>query len=77
VREDFRTKAVRYLGEGRLTVHRVGVATVRATCRGDSAEIYELGYAGGRWSCTCPARTRCAHLQALMLVVLRPTEEAA
>lgn len=71
-REDYRTKAVRYLGEGRLTVRRAGDSSIVATCRGDSAEVYRVEFAEGVWSCTCPARSRCAHLQALMLVTLRP-----
>lgn len=77
MREDFRTKAVRYLGEGRLTVRRVGASTILASCRGDSAEIYDVAYDGGRWSCSCPAKTRCCHQQALQLVTLRPTGDVA
>ena len=76
MREDYRTKAVRYLGEGRLTVRRVG-PRITATCRGDSAEVYRVEYADGRWSCTCPAKSRCAHLQSLMFVTIRPGGKAA
>lgn len=77
MREDFRTKAVRYLGEGRLQVRTIDAAEIRAMCRGDSGEIYALGFRPGGWYCGCPAKGRCAHLQALMLVALRPTGEAA
>lgn len=75
-REDLRTKGIRYLGEARLTVHRVGPDAIDAVCRGDSGELYEVTYRRGGWWCSCPARTRCAHLQALMLVVLRPGAQA-
>jgi hypothetical protein len=61
------------LGEGRLTVKSVHAGRVWATCRGDG-ETYDLGYAHGRWHCSCPARTiDCAHLIALRLVCERPT----
>ena len=76
-RENFHEKAVRYLGEARLQVRMIDAAEIRATCRGDSGELYEVAYRRGGWSCDCPARTRCAHLQALMLVTLRPGAEAA
>lgn len=74
-REDFTTKARRYLAEGRLTVLHVGNPTIDATCRRDSGELYRVGYAPGGWACDCPAKGRCAHLQALMLVTLRPGGE--
>jgi uncharacterized Zn finger protein len=71
-RENYRTKGQRYLAEGRLTIRRLHGGSITATCRGDSAEIYNVGYADGDWYCTCPARLRCSHQQALMLVVVRP-----
>lgn len=77
-REDVATKARRYLIEARLTIRKVGQALIAASCRGDSGEVYELGYSPSTgWSCTCAARGRCCHVQALMLVVLRPKEQAA
>jgi hypothetical protein len=76
-RENFHEKAVRYLGEARLQVRTIDAAEIRATCRGDSGEVYALGFRRGGWYCDCPARTRCAHLQSLMLVSLRPTGEAS
>jgi len=73
-RENAETKARRYLTEGRITVIRVAGDEVRATARGDG-RIYRCGHVagkGGGWFCTCPARTdRCAHLEALRLVVVR------
>lgn len=71
-RESFDVKARRYLAEGRLDVRHVVSDTVVALCRGDSGELYRVGYGSGGWYCDCPAKTRCAHLQALMWVVLRP-----
>lgn len=67
-RESAATKATRYLAEGRLIVRAVGRGNVEATCRGDGA-VYHVGWHGARWSCTCPARGRCAHLIALGRVV--------
>jgi hypothetical protein len=64
----------RYLTEGRLTVERAGDGAIVASCRGDSGDMYRLGYDPGRreWRCTCPAKTRCSHLVALQLVTKRP-----
>ncbi len=47
--------------------------TVTAVCRG-SGELYDCGHDPGQgWWCSCPARTdRCAHLDALRRVVVRP-----
>ncbi len=70
-RESAATKARRYITDGRLTIETS--ARIDATCRGDG-QVYELGYAHGRWHCNCPARTiDCAHLLALRLVVDRAT----
>lgn len=68
-REPVDAKARRYLTEGRLVVEHVGGGTVRARCRGRGA-LYALGFDGAAWSCSCPARSRCAHLAALQLVVV-------
>jgi uncharacterized Zn finger protein len=66
-------KGRRYLVEGRLTVERISDGLVVAACRGDSGDIYHLGFdpAQTEWRCTCPARGRCSHLIALQLVVVR------
>ena len=77
--ERIETKAKRLLAEGRLVVRRVekrtdgrGGSLIVASCRGDSGAEYDLGYDPWRdqWRCTCPARGRCAHLTALMLVTV-------
>ncbi len=71
-------KGRRYLSEGRLVVRELDehAGVVVADCRGDGA-IWACGRdESGRWWCQCPARTRCAHLYALGLVVaLEPREE--
>lgn len=72
-----RDKAFRLLTEGRLIVREVGLPShpgrIVAECRGDSGEIYMLGYDPIReeWRCGCPARTECSHLKALKLVTVR------
>lgn len=75
-------KAVRYLIERRLTVERAGggdTGWIIASCRGDSGEIYRLGWdpISLEWRCTCPAsaqfRRRCSHLRALQSVTVRPS----
>lgn len=73
-RESAAVKALRYLGEARLTVTAVDGDRVRATCRGDG-EAYRCGHEPGRgWTCNCPARTdQCSHLVALRLVTIRRT----
>ncbi len=73
MRENAERKAMRLLVSGRLTVEGVDTSTIRATCRGDSGQVYRVGYephAG--WTCDCPAFGRCSHLLALMRVVLVP-----
>lgn len=73
-RENAENKARRYLAEGRLIVHHVDQHAAHATCRGDGT-TYRLAYSRGRWQCDCPARTRCAHLYALGLVIDTTTNE--
>lgn len=71
-RENKQDKGTRLLTHGRLTVTKVDGDRVVAECRGDSGEVYELGYENGRWSCSCLARTDCSHLSALWRVTVRP-----
>jgi hypothetical protein len=71
-RETSASKAMRYVATGRLTILSLHGGRCWAECRGDG-QVYELGFAHGRWHCTCPARTvDCCHLRALRLVVDRP-----
>jgi len=71
MREDARTKGRRLVAEGRLTVATVDSGRVAASCKGDSGQVYELGWTPSGWFCTCEARTTCSHLRALQLVVVR------
>lgn len=70
-------KGRRLLSEGRLAVRTVGDGNrpglIVAECRGDSGEIYHLGFdpTKNEWRCSCPALSRCSHLIALQLVVVR------
>ncbi len=75
MREPLDTKAKRYVLEGRLTVHRVDAdgPVVEATVRGSGA-VYAAGFDEDGWFCSCPALSRCSHLLALQLVVVRPDQ---
>lgn len=76
-------KAQRILVERRLTVELAGdparPGLIMASCRGESAEVYRLGYvpdsSDGRWGCTCEANAKfnrvCSHLLALQMVVVK------
>lgn len=76
-RENVADKGRRLLTEGRLNVQIVDPnrrAAVQAECRGDSGEVYALGFDSRRneWRCNCEARGECSHLIALKLVTVRP-----
>ena len=72
-RENARTKALRYLIEGRIMIRSVGPQGVRAHVRGQG-HVYNVAYeAGGGWTCSCPAKTPyCCHVIATGLVVAVP-----
>ena len=67
-REPKQMKAIRLLVQGRLRVLRVDSEFIAAECRGDSGVVYSLGWRDQRWTCSCPARTDCSHLNALWAV---------
>jgi uncharacterized Zn finger protein len=78
-RETVDEKARRLLVEGRLIVREVGRPSrqqrIVAECRGDSGDMYRLGYDPEKkeWRCTCPEqRGGCSHLKALQLVCVKP-----
>jgi uncharacterized Zn finger protein len=74
VAENARAKGQRLLAEGRLQVTRVDGGVIAAECRGDSGEVYTLGYHPRTgWLCRCAARGTCSHLRALQLVTVKPT----
>jgi uncharacterized Zn finger protein len=72
-RENARTKAARYLLEGRCILRYVDDERVVARVRGRT--VYDVEFAPGRgWSCSCAARGRCAHIIALLHVTARPDQ---
>jgi uncharacterized Zn finger protein len=71
-RENAETKGRRYVLEGRLQIRYCGPEGVRAYCRG-TGHLWTVTYEPGEgWRCSCPARSRCAHLVATTLVVTAP-----
>ena len=71
-------KSHRYLAEGRLSIRNVDEAlgTVSADVRGGGA-VYTVSYSRrSGWTCSCPARGRCCHREALALVVAVERPEA-
>lgn len=76
-RESTLEKAERLLSSGRLIVRQVGDPSrpgrIVAECRGDSGDVYLLGFdpKTEEWRCTCQATGNCSHLAALKLVVVR------
>lgn len=78
-RESAADKGRRLLTEGRLVVTEIREnGTIVASCRGDSGEVYGLGYdaVATKWRCTCQEmKGRCSHLVALQLVTIRPGGE--
>lgn len=71
-RENYRTKARRFLIEGRVVLHEVTrQGSVSATVRGES-DFYKVTCTPqGYWSCPCYAKGRCSHVEAVSLVVQR------
>jgi hypothetical protein len=72
IRENAATKARRLLAEGRLMIEAASSSEpfLAAVVRGDSGRLYRCGFeldADG-WFCSCDAKGRCSHVQALMLV---------
>jgi hypothetical protein len=63
MRENAVAKA-RRLAEGGVTITGVDGREVVALVRADSAERHR----DGAWTDDCPARTKCSHVQAVMLV---------
>lgn len=68
-RESISTKARRYLIEGRIRVRYVGPLGIQAHVTGTEAVHVVTYRLEEGWGCSCPARSRCAHLEAVQLVV--------
>ena len=66
-RESAATKARRYLTEGRVVVTRAEPNRAGAIVRGDG-HLWHVTVNGPHWTCTCPCRQRCSHMQAVGLV---------
>ena len=69
-RENVEVKARRYLTEGRVNVVDVTGQTVTAAVRGAGAVYRTTHHHRRGWHCTCPARSRCAHVAALELITV-------
>ena len=69
-RENVRQKGARLLVSGRLRVVKVDGNLIVAECRGDSGEVYKLGFDPRKkqFRCTCAAMGPCSHLHALWAV---------
>ncbi len=72
MREDAKTKAVRLLEEGRVSILRLDRRGSWAVVRGDSAGLYEVSFDHARWRCTCPSLGPCSHAIAVQRVVIAP-----
>lgn len=69
-RENHQSKGRRYLLEGRVCVRHVSREGIRAHVRGQGDRYRVEWTPAAGWSCTCPARSRCAHLVAVQLVTI-------
>jgi len=76
-RENAPLKGRRLLTEGRVSVVDVRPDRVRAVVRGDSAQLYTVGYDPSVWTCSCAALTACSHVKAVQLVVIVDGETAS
>ena len=67
--ETVEDKANRLLAEHRVFVKWSTPKQVCAVVRGDSG-THDVHLHGGRWECTCQARSTCSHLTAVMRVTV-------
>ena len=69
-RENAKTKALRYLTEGRVQIRAATNRAVRAEVRG-SGHLYQVSFDSRQgWACSCPAKGLCSHLIATQTVVV-------
>lgn len=68
-RENVRSKAARYLIEGRVSVLYCNGSSARAAVRGNG-HLYDVSYERGHWTCACAARGTCSHITATQQVVV-------
>jgi hypothetical protein len=76
-REDVQAKAVRLVGSGRVTLRSLGPDLIAARVRGDSAQVYNVGWDPDGWRCDCEAVTRCSHIRAVQLVSVAPSPDTS
>ncbi|MEO8694807.1 MAG: SWIM zinc finger family protein [Acidimicrobiales bacterium] len=69
---NYKTKALAYLAEGRVTVISITPTTVTANVKG-AGEIYIVTAGADGWRCTCPAKGPCCHIWATQLVAVKPS----
>ena len=67
--ETLADKAGRLLTAGNVHLIKVAPDVVVARVFGDSG-VWDIALHQGRWSCTCPARADCSHLEAVYRVTL-------
>lgn len=70
VSEAVAAKAARYHAERRVNVIEADETGATVLVKGSASEPYEVVY-NGSWTCSCPARLRCAHIEAASMVVQR------
>jgi len=64
------SKARRLIDEDRVQIVVAGHDRVVAHVRSDHSGVVDVEGQRGSWSCTCPARRRCSHVEAVRLVVI-------
>jgi uncharacterized Zn finger protein len=57
-------KAERMLLAGNVSIHGTNGAELAAIVRGDH-DLYAVVREKDRWRCTCPARKKCSHIEAV------------
>lgn len=61
-RESVESKALRYIGEGRVVILGKRRNAVYAEVQGSAGMPY------GKWRCSCPSLFRCCHVEAVRTV---------
>ena len=75
MREGVEAKGRRLLVEGRLDVEARVPTLARVRVRGDTGVVHVAEWhRGDAWTCTCPARGRCSHITAAMLIIITDTD---
>jgi hypothetical protein len=67
--ESIEAKALRMLTTGAVHVKWCSPGHVCAAVRGDHG-VHDVDLHSGRWTCSCPSRVECSHLEAVMAVTV-------